>query len=150
MKRERGMASWIKIFVPWENIYPSFLYFRLNGNENKWRRGSVAKNAKTLRLRFYKNPKFPAYVCSRFGTRFVETLSKRRENPWNVCTGTNIRWDDIHPCKIHDSICQPYRSIFRPCCHDKLIISELLEFIQVYDIDNKSKILSIFHISRNV
>lgn len=148
MKRERGWQAGLKYSSHGKIFTQVFLYFRLNGNENKWRRGSVAKNAKTLRLRFYKNPKFPAYVCSRFGARFVETLSKRRENPWNVCTGTNIRWDDIHPCKIHDSICQPYRSIFRPCCHDKLIISELLEFIQ--NIDSKFKILSIFHIPRNV
>lgn len=33
MKRERGMASWIKIFVPWENIYPSFPLFPF-----KWQR----------------------------------------------------------------------------------------------------------------
>lgn len=78
MKREREMVSWIKIFVPWENIYSSFLYFRLNGNENKWRHESVAKNAKTLRLRFYKNPRsrIRVFRVSYVSLNVIETLRK--------------------------------------------------------------------------
>lgn len=77
-KGKRDGLSWIKIFVPWENIYSSFLYFRLNGNENKWRHESVAKNAKTLRLRFYKNPRsrIRVFRVSYVSLNVIETLRK--------------------------------------------------------------------------
>lgn len=40
------------------------------------------------------------------------------ESARNVCRGTNVL-DDIHPCKIHDSI-STMHSIFRLCWYDKL------------------------------